>query len=147
LVEYALILALVAVAVTVAAFLLGQAAQRVYGIIAGALGATYSSVGQHAIEITTAECIAEQAANRTGLWVVGITNEDVSNLTGSTNLAVGTGIGGAPSPVHANGPNGFKFHPLLLEHGADLSICPASVVIQAKDGAIAISPVTTVMHP
>ncbi len=147
LVEYALILALVAVVVIAVAFLLGQATQRVYGVIGGAVGITYNSVGQHAIEITTAECIAEQASNLTGLWVVGITNEDVANLTGSTNLAVGTGIDGAPSPVEINGPNGFKFHPLLLEHGTDLSVCPVSVVIQAKDGAIAISPVTAVMRP
>ncbi len=147
LVEYALILALVALVVIVAAFLLGRATQRVYGVIGGAMGAKYNSVGQHALEITTAECIAVQSPPETGLWVVGLTNEDVANLTGSTNLAVGTGIGGALSPVETNGPGGFKFHPLLLETSADLGICPTSVVIQVKDGTIAVSPISKVTQP
>jgi pilus assembly protein Flp/PilA len=146
LVEYALILVLVAVVVVVAALLLGQAVQRVYGIIGGTLGVKYNTVGVHAIEITTAECIALTSQNLTGLWVIGTTNEDVANLTGSTDQAVGTGMGGLASPVEANGPNGFKFHPLLLDNAADLSVCPKSVVIQAKDGAIAISPVTAVVE-
>jgi pilus assembly protein Flp/PilA len=147
LVEYALILVLVAVVVIVAASLLGQAVQRVYGVISGALGAKYDAVGTHAIEITTAQCIAVKSSNLTGLWVVGNTNEDVANLTGSTDKAVGTGMGGLASPVEVNGPNGFKFHPLLLDNAADLSVCPKAVVIQAKDGAIAVSPVTAVMEP
>ncbi len=149
LVEYALILALVAVVVIAVAFVLGAAVQRVYGIIAGALGAQYNTVGDHAIEITTAQCIAVQSSNQTGLWVVGNTNEDVANLTGSTEQAVGTGIGGLPSPVHKddnNTPNIFVFSPMLTENAADLSVCPKSVVIQGKDGAIAVSPVTAVMY-
>src|SRR5207237_7284848 len=120
---------------------------RVYGIVGGALGAKYNTVGEHAVEITIAECIAVQSAHLTGLWVVGNTNEDVVNLTGSTDQAVGTGMGGLSSPVEANGPNGFKFHPLLRADVADLSVCPKSVVIQAADGTIAISPVTAVVHP
>jgi hypothetical protein len=87
-----------------------------------------------------------QSANQTGLWIVGNTNEDVADLTGSTNQAVGTGMGGLDSPVEANGPSGFKFHPLLANQ-VDLTVCPKSVVIQAKDGAIAVAPVAAVTMP
>jgi hypothetical protein len=139
-------LVLVAVVVVVAADLVGLAVQRVYGIISASLGVQYNTIGQHTVEIITAQCIALQSANLTGLWVVGNTDEDVANLTGSTDQAVGTGMGGLLSPVDTNGPNGFKFHP-LLSYTADLDVCPKVVVIQATDGAIAISPITAVMQP
>ncbi len=138
LVEYALILALVAIVVIVVAFVLGQA---------GALGAKYNTSGQHAIEITGAQCIAVQSTHQTGLWVVGFTNEDLTALTGSTEQAVGTGLQNLPSPLDPNGPNGFKFHPLLSQTTADLSLCPRSVVIQSTNGAIALSPVSAEMVP
>jgi Flp pilus assembly pilin Flp len=144
--EYALILAVVALVVIVIVGLVGLAVQRSYGVVGGALGTKYNAQGQHSIDIVTAQCIALQSANLTGLWVIGNTNEDIANLTGSTNQAVGTGMDGASSPVEANGPNGFKFHP-LLSYTADLSICPISVVIQAGDGSIAVSPVTAEMRP
>lgn len=147
LVEYALILALVAIVVIGIAFVLGQAVQRLYGIVGGALGAKYNTGGQHAIEITSAQCIAVQSAHETGLYVVGLTNEDLNNLTGSTEQAVGTGLGHLPSPVDPNGPDGFKFHPLLSPTAADLSLCPRSVVIQSTDGAIALSPVSAEISP
>src|SRR5258706_16484837 len=147
LVEYALILALVAVVVIVVAFVLGQAVQHLYGIVGGALGAKYNTSGQHAIEITGAQCIAVQSTHQTGLWVVGFTNEDLTSLTGSTEQAVGTGLQNLPSPLDPNGPNGFKFHPLLSQTAADLSLCPRSVVIQSTNGAIALSPVSAEMVP
>jgi Flp pilus assembly pilin Flp len=146
-VEYALVLVLVAVVAIVALSALGNATQRVYGVIGGVLGAKYNTTGDRAIEIATAQCIAvsypNPSNNRTGLWVVGNTNISVAELTGSTDQAVGTGIGGGAAPVEANGPNGFKFNPLLA-YGADPSVCPKAVVIQAPDGSVAISPVTTV---
>ncbi|MCC7450366.1 MAG: hypothetical protein IT324_23305 [Anaerolineae bacterium] len=141
LVEYALILALVAVVVVVILFFVGTGVQRTFGVIAAALGVQYNSVGQHSIEITTAQCIAVLPDGPTGLWVLGNTDENVANLTGSTEQAVGMDMDGAPSPVEENPPNGFKFYP-TLSHTADLSACPKAVVIQAKDGTIAVSPVT-----
>src|SRR5690349_18357556 len=109
LVEYALIVVLVAILVVGAGYLIGLAAQRIYGIVAGALGASHKTTGARVIEITTAECIADPHqgdSGLTGLWVTGITTEDVMKLTGSTNQAVGTGIGGEASPVEPNGVNG-----------------------------------------
>ncbi len=148
LVEYALILALVALVVIVGAYLLGQAVQRVYGVITGALGAKYDTIGARSIVIESAQCFAVQSTHQTGLYVLGtIAGEDVANLTGSTEQAVGTGLGGLSSPVEANGDFGFKFHPLLSPSAADLSLCPRAVVIQSKDGAIAVSPVTAEMVP
>lgn len=150
LVEYALILVLVAIVVVGAASLMGLAAQRVYGVIAASLGAKHDTNADHTLTITTALCIAKQAQNLTGLWVVGDTSEDVSNLTGSTESAVGTGMGGAVSPVEAMGTSGgltsYKFHPLLA-NVADLSVCPKAVVIQSSSGAIAVAPVTAELHP
>lgn len=143
-VEYALVLVIVALVVIVIVGLLGMALQRSYGVVAGLLGAKHNT--EHVIEIVTAQCIAIQSENLTGLWVIGNTTEDVSKLTGSTEQAVGTGMTGLESPVETNGPNGFKFHPLLA-HTADLSVCPKSVVIQAANGAIAVSPVTAELRP
>src|SRR5947208_13744175 len=90
LVAYALILILVALAVIVAIRLVGLAFQRNYGVIAGVLGVTHNTSDQHIIEIMNAQCIALESAQLTGLWVLGNTNEDVADLTASTEQAVGT---------------------------------------------------------
>jgi Flp pilus assembly pilin Flp len=145
-VEYVVILALVSLVVILTGSLLGPAINRIFGIATGAMGTHYNTVGSgHTIEIVTAECIAIQSQNLTGLWVTGNTDEPLEKLVGSTNLAVGTGMNGDSSPVESNGPGSFKFHPLLSQT-ADLSVCPTSVVIQANDGAIALSPITEVQN-
>jgi hypothetical protein len=146
LVAYALILILVGLAVIVAIRLVGLAVQRNYGVLAGTLGVTHNTSGQHIIEIVNAQCIAVESARLTGLWVFGNTNEDVADLAASTEQAVGTGMDSLPSPVESNGRNSFKFHPLLA-YKADLSVCPQAVVIQGKDGAIAVAPITKVTQP
>jgi hypothetical protein len=135
---------LVAIVSIVAAFLVGLAVQRVYGVVVGMLGTKYgSTVNGHYLEITDAQCWVVPENHITGLWVTGISNEAVGMLMGSTESSVGTGINGAVSPVEVNGstPN-FKFHPLLSADKADASLCPKSVVIQSKNGPIAVSPVT-----
>jgi hypothetical protein len=77
----------------------------------------------------------------TGIWVEGTTSEDLDNLTYSSNLSVGTGVGGAEIKFEPNpGKGTFKINATLAEY-PDTSLCPISVVIQAKDGAIAVSPV------
>jgi Flp pilus assembly pilin Flp len=145
--EYAIIIALVALVVIVIAFGIGLATQRIFGVTAGALGATHNSSGPNGyIEITTAQCITSRGQGLTGLWVIGNTNMSLDRLTGSTNLGVGTGMGGAPFPLQPNGANGFKFNPLLAT-AIDTSVCPKSVVIQADDGTIAISPITVLDLP
>jgi len=133
--EYALIIALVAVVVIVVAFLVGLGAQRIYGLVAGALGTHYDTHGNHTIEITSAQCISVAGIKQTGLWVVGNTDEAIADLTGSTELGL--------SPVSANG-GGFLYHPMIDANNADPTKCPVSVVIQGKDGAIAVAPLVKV---
>lgn len=145
-VEYIVILALVSLVVIAAGSALGPAINRVFGVVTGALGTQYNTVGSgHTIEIVTAVCESAPNPSRTGLWVSGNTDEPVDQLVGSTNLAVGTGLNGESSPVTTNNavPGTFLFNPILVSR-EDLSICPSSVVIQATDGAIAIAPVTRI---
>ncbi len=149
LVEYVVIIALVGLGVVVAGAWLGPAVNRLFGIVTGALGTSYNSVDPgHTIVIEQAECIAVHYTNGnpdvTGLWVTGSTDEPVDQLVGSTNLAVGTGMNGGLRPVESNGPGTFKWDATLSDQGADLSICPKSVVIQATDGAMALSPISQV---
>ncbi|MHB8625425.1 MAG: Flp family type IVb pilin [Aggregatilineales bacterium] len=135
LVEYALILGLVALAVIVIAFALGLGLQRVYGLIVGALGENghgSSSSVQHSITIDTALCIAVASQHQTGLWVLGQTDEpDLSTIHGSTEFGISV-IG----PYQG----GYAYHPFIDTNKADVSECPASVVIQAQDGTIAVAP-------
>ena len=133
--EYALIIGLTAFVVIVVAFLVGLGVQRVYGLVAGALGAHYDTHGNHMIEITSAQCISVAGINQTGLLVTGNTNEAIADLTGSTELGL--------SPVNANA-GGFLYHPMIDSNHADASKCPVSVVIQGKDGAIAVAPLVIV---
>jgi Flp pilus assembly pilin Flp len=155
LVEYALILVLVALIAIPIVYLIGLGVSRVYGVVGGALGFVHNDHRQHYIDISQpALCIASTSQNLTGLWVTGDTDETLSNLTGSTNLAVGTGLNGAPFAIQSNsvpsgapgGAVGFKFNPLLA-NGVSLAVCPVSVVIQAQDGTEAFAPVTAQTGP
>jgi pilus assembly protein Flp/PilA len=155
LVEYALILALVAVVVIVVGAVLGNAVQRVYAVIAGTLGTKYDTVGEHSIVIETAACYTmhnwckapddtdgtQPKVDCTGLVVNGTTKENVAKLTASTEQSVGTTVGGVPLAVEENGDGGFKFYP-ILSYTYDAGVCPRAVVVQSTSGAIAISPVT-----
>ncbi len=135
--EYALLLILVAVVVIVAVFGVGLGVQRVYGIVVGALGTHHDAVGDETITIASPVCWVVSAAKappngQTGLYITFSTNVSLSDLTGSTNLAVGGPIGGTPPSA--------EYQP-LLGSVADEGLCPKSVVIQSKKGAIAASPV------
>ena len=144
LVEYAIILALVAIVAIVALYFLGLGVERLIGVIDGALGTHFDDKpsSQHYIDISTAECDASVSQNKTGLWVVGDAAgfTDLSQLTGSTNLAVGTGLNGAQFPLQGSLQN-FQYNPLLSPNSTDLSVCPSAVVIQAVDGTESVSPV------
>ncbi len=138
LIEYAFAITLVSIVVIAAAFALGLITQRVYGIIKGALGGTGDgSLTTHSITIDPggAQCIAVASAHHTGLWVTGSTDENLANVTGLTETG--------PSTVNANG-SGFVFNPMVDSNNANVNECPASVVIQAKDGTIAVAPLTRV---
>jgi len=134
-IEYAITILLVSMVVIVVMLFVGFGISRIYGLVAGALGAHYDTHGQHTIEITLAQCISIAGINQTGLWVTGNTNEAIADLTGSTQLGL--------SPVSANA-GGFLYHPMIDANNADASKCPVSVVIQGKDGAIAVAPLVIV---
>ncbi len=139
LVEYALILGLVALAAIVILVALGLGLQRVYGLIVGALGENghgHLSSVHHTITIDTAQCIAVASQHQTGLWVLGFTDEpDFSTVHGSTEFGINT-IGPYQS--------GYVFRPWIDTNKADINECPASVVIQATDGTIAAAPLVKV---
>ena len=134
-VEYAITIVLVSMVVIAIMLFASFGISRIYGLVAGALGAHYNTHGQHTIEITSAQCISVAGINQTGLWVTGNTNEAIADLTGSTQLGL--------SPVSANA-GGFLYHPMIDANNADASKCPVSVVIQGKDGAIAVAPLVIV---
>jgi Flp pilus assembly pilin Flp len=149
LVEYALILALVALVAIVVIGLTGLAVQRVFGVAAGALGAKHDTKG--VLKITTAECAVYHTGQGafvnglTGINLLGETSEPLESLTYSSNLSVGEGgVGGqygTAMTFEPNGTGGFKIQRVIADH-PDSRLCPASIVIQSKSGAIAVSPVT-----
>ena len=138
LIEYALLLGLVAIAVIVILFALGLGLQRVYGLITGALGenghGSPDSV-HHTITIDTAECFAVAAQHQTGIWVLGQTDEPLNMVSGTDE--VGTS-------VVASYNGGYAFQPMVDPNKADIGECPASVVIQAADGTAAVAPLVRV---
>jgi Flp pilus assembly pilin Flp len=145
LVEYALILGLVALAVIVIAFALGLELQRVYGLIVGALGenghGSPSSV-QHSITIDLAQCIAVASQHQTGIWVLGQTDEPLNIVSGTDE--VGTSTVGPPPGSNIPPGDNYAFHPMVDTNKADITECPVSVVIQANDGTIAAAPLQRV---
>jgi len=168
LVEYGLILVLVALVVIVAAFLVGQATQRIYGIVLGSTGGKADSGGN--LQIVGAWCVANftQDPPETGLIVIGITSEtnvDTSTtpptyptLYASTDTqATEVGDSGLrhvdvfdPASVDSSlYPSGitptFQFTPVLSDTTADTSLCPTSVTIQdSTNNFISAWPVTAV---
>src|SRR5260370_39148711 len=70
LVEYGLILVLVALVVIVAAFLVGQATQRIYGIILGSTGGKADSGNN--LQIVAAWCIGDSGLTGTGPYRTGL---------------------------------------------------------------------------
>src|SRR5215470_565194 len=92
LVEYGLIIMLAAVVTIAAAFAMGLAVQRVYGIIVGALG-TNGSSDTHVIQIDQATCVVVNAGNFTSMWVTGTYNgttetHTCTDTTGNTYTCI-----------------------------------------------------------
>ncbi|MBE2196675.1 MAG: hypothetical protein IAE83_21070 [Anaerolinea sp.] len=141
-VEYALLLALVALAAVIILSILGRAIQGGIGVVTGSLGGSHDANEEKgAIEILTAQCFAVQSQHLTGLWITGITTHSVAELTAGTNLGMGTGMDGLPSPVTAgDAPGTFRFNPLISNTRADVGLCPKGAVVQGQ-GLIAVAPV------
>jgi Flp pilus assembly pilin Flp len=144
LVEYALIIALVAVVVIVAAAVVGLAVQRVYGVIVAALGTKHDAVGH--LEIESAQCIASTSLGKTGLIVYGYTTDDPSKLTASSELTVGTSLDGSMLLITSNGgaPNSFLLNRVFANQ-ANIALCPKTIVVQSPNGIIAVAPLTAVI--
>jgi len=144
LVEYALLIALVTIVIIVVIGFVGLGLQRVYGLIAGVLGAQHDTLGgTHQVIITRAECSIVQTnmsgAGQTGIWVEGTASDPLGNLSGSTDAG---GIGS----VSAYG-GGFVFNPLISGTTANPLSCPKAIVIQSTSGGIAIAPLQVVVYP
>jgi len=162
-VEYALVLVLVALVVIVAAFLVGQATQRIFGIVVGSVGGKGSSGD---VQIVAAWCIAERVAHATGLVVLGITHETPNgrhydNLYASTDNQA-TMVGGIANPTVDTYTSGtlpteldpglpgenLQFNPYLSQTTADTSLCPHAITIQDKtNNWISAWPVTSLSWP
>ena len=145
-VEYALILALVAVVAIAGLSLVGLGVQRNLAVIAGVMGADHDTSDRAILEITTAQCIAVGSSGLTGLWVVGVTDQDIAWLSASNEYGINVGVDGLAAAVSASGPNTFQYNPLLA-YSADISACPKTIVIQSASGAIAVAPVDVVVMP
>jgi hypothetical protein len=144
LVEYSLTIALVAFAAIVLLLALGLAVQRIFGVTVAALGSKFNTAGR--LEIESAQCIASLSLHQTGLVVYGNTNEDLANLVASSEMTVGTSLDGSFLAITPNGsaPNSFLLN-RVFAYQADIRLCPKTIVIQAKDGAIAVKPLETVI--
>lgn len=162
LVEYALIIVLVALVVVIAASVLGVGLQRVYGIAVAGLGTKKDHEGSTYIRIERSECWGQIIEVReagsgtllntyylTGLFVSGTTNVPLSELDGSTDRFMDTPVDGTKFVFTPNAdesgveiPGSFVFNPLISGTVSDATMCPRAVVIQRRDGsAIAVAPV------
>ncbi len=146
LIEYALILILVAVVVIAVAGLVGLAVQRLYGLVAGALGTKYDTVGHLTIDAPGARCwhmspTSDYPQGFIGIDLHGITDIPFADLTYSTEGSVGTDLDGKDASVEGN-PSAPNYKVQYILSKTPPFTCPRVVVIQAKSGAIAISPVT-----
>jgi pilus assembly protein Flp/PilA len=149
LVEYALILVLVAVVTIVILHFFGQGAQRIFGLVAGAIGTKVEADG---LEIGYVQCVVDHPSHRTSLWVRGYTKFPLDKLVGSTDkgydeidIAVNTKDGTDPKGLGrpATGAGTFKYNP-TLGNKPDASLCPKVAVIQSDTGAMAVWPVTEI---
>jgi Flp pilus assembly pilin Flp len=153
LVEYALIIVLVAVVVTAIAFMLGLAVHRVYGLVAGSLGGNQSSGGAVQIRIEQARCIAQTSTNRTGMWVTGfvtpgtpLTSFEV-HTTMTADTAFDSDSDGTIETMALSdngGGGGFKWNPVVKTNSLTAQ-CPSAIMIRmvGNPSVFAIAPVTS----
>jgi Flp pilus assembly pilin Flp len=144
LVEYGVVIILIALGVILAAAAIGTVGKRLYGIIAGATGAKKNATS--VIEIQDATCYVELNHPETGVVIHGLTNADptkfkvtFSNHTdGQYTLTDGLHqLSAHPDTL----PGTFIINPFMSDTVSGRQFCPVSVVIEAPDGSIAISPV------
>lgn len=167
LVEYALIVVLVAIVAIPILYLGGLAVQRIFGLVNGGLGETVAASGSGGgtINITESFCTALEATEDAGgnpappvvgLSIYGVSNRPPSQLTASTEnsynvwSAIDTDnpalVGDVIEilPTTYNG-NNFVVNAIFYigtdwqtAHGR----CPKVIVVEDRKGAIAAAPIT-----
>jgi Flp pilus assembly pilin Flp len=150
LVEYALILALVALVVIAVTFLIGLSVQRVYGLVVGALGINHGSSALNIESSPPPACYL--VGSTTNIYLKGYTNQQFSELTFSTNLTYNSDASGtAITPIRAapgnSGTSGAFEVGYQLAPVRDRTKCPTTAVIQAQDGTIATTPIIVIERP
>jgi Flp pilus assembly pilin Flp len=155
LVEYALILALVALVAIGILFLVGGGVQKVYAMITAGLGAAINKTdtaptgsGDY-IYISHAECwVVTGSHTQTGLWVTGWTSSSID--PSSVAFYTDNGLQSTINVNPAVGSENFAANPDLgasLGGVADESLCPHTIVVQHfKPNAIAASPITIIHY-
>jgi Flp pilus assembly pilin Flp len=140
--EYALILALVAIAVIVIVGLLGQAVQRGYGVIGAVLGVKQETAGVLSFDPNWLPQCGRVVGQGTGFYTEILTPiTDLSQITASTDTGFIFGL----EPI----AGGFKIYQKLTPGDTEeLGLCPHGLVIQVSKtysgperGAIATYPV------
>jgi Flp pilus assembly pilin Flp len=133
--EYALILALVAIAVIVIIGLVGQAVQRGYGVIGAVLGAKHEVAGE--LTFTYLPQCGRVVDQGTGFYAEISTSVPMDELTVSTDTGFNYGL----TPI----AGGYKIYVKLTPGDTEeLDLCPRGLVVQtskAYGGAIATYPV------
>jgi Flp pilus assembly pilin Flp len=139
LVEYALILMLVAVVAIVIMARFGHSIQGIFGMTTAALG---QKVSIGTLKIEYAECFVKTASHKTGIWVRGATGGiPLDTIEGRTDR----NYGGTIDENHVHSPNattdaGSFSYTTVLANTADSGLCPRVAVIQADNGALAAWP-------
>jgi Flp pilus assembly pilin Flp len=121
LVEYALILSLVAVVVIVIIGLVGMASQRNFGVIGAVFGAKRETPGTLSFNYHP-QC-GYITGQGTGFYAEISTNIPITDLQVSTD----TGFITALTPI----AGGYKIQP-ILSPSEDLGVCPHGLVVQSS---------------
>jgi Flp pilus assembly pilin Flp len=157
LVEYALILVLVAVGAITILSLAGVGVQRLYGVVGGAMGlkkdANDGAIQGQVINITGANCLiiavgsaydgGIYAATGSTTFVLKVdTNVDLTQLntagTENTLMMDEDTVASNPVPPPALSNLVFKLDSVPYP---DASACPSTAIVQSVQGSIAVSPV------
>lgn len=147
LVEYALILSLVALIAIVILGIFGGGVQRVFALVSGALKAKHETHSGNYIYFNPDQpprCgyVAFSGADVTQLYVQFYTNiEDLTQISVSTEAGFIANISDITDP---GTPGDLRHAFVVLTSGNHPEICPTSLVIQASKevgGAVAVSPI------
>jgi Flp pilus assembly pilin Flp len=138
-VEYALIIALVAIVVIAIGAILGLTVQRGFGLVTGALGGVTNAPG--ALEITHAYCGVR--SGQTGMRVIVMSTIDPGQLEVHTDKTAvnafdsdGDGVPNVGSfSVYGSNPNMYIWNPMVDDTAENFGKCPVTIFIRTKQGS------------